>query len=65
MKFDNIIQNKVTEFSCRHGDETCKVTYEYDIEGIEDMINAFETIAKFLGYSNDVIKTYYKEINEE
>lgn len=61
MVFDRIVQNKVTEFTCRHGDEICKVTYEYDIEGIDDMVKSFETIAKFLGFQPDALKDYYSE----
>ena len=30
MIFDNIVNNKVTEFIARRGDELCRVTYEYE-----------------------------------
>ena len=61
MIFDNIVNNKVTEFIARRGDELCRVTYEYDIESIEEIIKAFKTILEFLGYNTEDLKEYYRE----
>lgn len=61
MIFDNIVNNKVTEFIARRGDELCRVTYEYNIESIEEVIKAFKTILEFLGYNPEDLKEYYRE----
>lgn len=61
MIFDDITKNKVTEFTCRHGDEVCKVTFEYDIECMEHVAKAFNTIATFLGFSREAVADHYIE----
>ena len=61
MIFDNIVNNKVTEFTARRGDELCRVTYEYDIESLEEVIKAFKTILEFLGHNPEDLKEYYRE----
>lgn len=63
MKFPDYVKNKFTKFSCVRGDEYCDVTYDYDIEGVEDFIKAFETIAKFLGYSENTLRDYYRDFD--
>lgn len=63
MNFPPYIKNKVTSFTCRRGDETCNVTYEYDLENADDFVKAFETIGKFLGYSEDTLRSYYREFD--
>lgn len=65
MNFSDYVKNRVTEFSCRHGDDVCKVSYEYDIESLEDVIKAFETILQFLGYESNILKKYYQEDDED
>lgn len=61
MNFDKLTKNKVTEFTCRHGDEVCKVTFEYDIECMEHVAKAFNTIAMFLGFSKEMVANHYIE----
>ena len=51
----------MTEFIARRGDELCRVTYEYDIESIEEVIKAFKTMLEFLGYNPEDLKEYYRE----
>lgn len=63
MNFDSNIQNKTTEFICKHGDKECHVVFNYDTEVIEEVVSAFETILQFLTYSNpsQTMKDYYNQ----
>lgn len=63
MIFDKTTKNQVTEFTCRRGDEVCTVTFEYNIECMEHVAKAFDTIATFLGFSNDTVAQHYIDNN--
>ena len=61
MNFDYTVRNKSTEFTARRGDDTCIVRYDYDIEGMEEVIKAFETILTFFTYNEGALKDYYRD----
>lgn len=61
MNFDSNVKRKVTEFSVRHGDSVCTIKYEYDIETLEEVVDVFETILKFLTFPPKALESYFTE----
>lgn len=62
MIFENAIKNKVTEFKVKEGDNILTITHEYKTESMETVVEDFNVILRFLGYSgNEPLKDFYKE----